>query len=312
MRRNRGKMPAMSSLSLLVLAAGMGSRYGGLKQLDPMGPSGETLLDYSVYDALRAGFDRVVFLIRRDIEEEFRSKIGARYEGKINVEYAFQELDALPGGYTVPAERKKPWGTTHAIWCAREKLSGPFIAINADDFYGVKAYEVLAGFLKGKAADATSFAMAGYRLDNTLSDHGSVARGVCSVDAQGNLITIEECTGIEHKGGRIFQKSADGTERTFTGEEPVSMNFWGLTPAAFPLLEEKLTAFLATNSGDLKAECYIPMSLGELNEQGQASLAVLPTDALWFGVTYREDKPKVTESLAALHAKGQYPTPLWK
>lgn len=302
----------MSSLSLLVLAAGMGSRYGGLKQLDPMGPSGETLLDYSVYDALRAGFDRVVFLIRRDIEVEFREKVGTRYEGKIDIAYAFQDLNALPGDFTVPADRKKPWGTAHAIWCAREALTGPFIAINADDFYGVRSYEVLAEFLKDKAPDSTSFAMAGYRLDNTLSDHGSVARGVCTVDADGQLITIEECTGIEHSEGRIFQKSTDGSVVTFTGEEAVSMNFWGLTPAVFPLLEEQLTVFLAKNAEDLKAECYIPMALGEMSRLGQATLAVLPTDAPWFGVTYREDKPKVTESLAALHASGEYPTPLWK
>lgn len=302
----------MSSLSLLVLAAGMGSRYGGLKQLDPMGPSGETLLDYSVYDALRAGFDRVVFLIRRDIEAEFREKVGTRYEGKIDIAYAFQDLSALPGEFTVPADRKKPWGTAHAIWCARDVLSGPFIAINADDFYGLRSYEVLAGFLQGKTSDATTFAMAGYRLDNTLSDHGSVARGVCTVDAENKLITIEECTGIEHNGGRIFQKSADGEETVFSGEESVSMNFWGLTPSVFPLLEEQLKGFLTKNSTDLKAECYIPTALGEMTRLGQATLTVLPTSAPWFGVTYREDKPKVTESLAALHAAGEYPTPLWK
>ncbi len=289
----------------------MGSRYGGLKQVDPMGPSGETLLDYSVYDAMRAGFDRVVFLIRRDIEEEFRAKVGSRYEGRIDVAYAFQQLDALPGSFTVPADRKKPWGTAHAVWCAREVLDGPFVSINADDFYGVGSYEVLAKFLRDKTAGSTDYAMAGYRLDNTLSDHGSVARGVCEVDAAHKLTSIVEWTAIEHAEGRIFQKTDSG-EKTFTGSEPVSMNFWGLTPAVFPQLETILSDFLAANSGDLKAECYIPTALGQLTEQGKATLEVLPTNAPWFGVTYREDKPLVTEALAKLHASGEYPTPLWK
>jgi hypothetical protein len=302
----------MSQLTLLVLAAGMGSRYGGLKQLDPMGPSGETLLDYSVFDAVRAGFDRVVFIIRRDIEAEFREKIGARYEGKIAVDYVFQQLDSLPDGFTVPEGRQKPWGTAHAIWCAREALHGPFAAINADDFYGARSYEIIADFLKGGPSDTSRFAMAGYRLSNTLSEHGSVARGVCEVDAEGRLIHIVECTSIEGGAEGIRQKEADGSVRTFTGEESVSMNFWGLTPAAFPLIEKQLVTFLQEKSSDPKAECYIPMAIGEMVTRKEATLDVLPTDAEWFGVTYREDKPIVTESLARLHAAGTYPTPLWK
>jgi len=302
----------MSQLTLLVLAAGMGSRYGGLKQLDPMGPSGETLLDYSVFDAVRAGFDRVVFIIRRDIEAEFRAKIGARYEGKIAVDYVFQQLDALPEGFSVPEGRQKPWGTAHAIWCARAALNGPFAAINADDFYGGKSYEVIGKFLKAGPADTARFAMAGYRLSNTLSEHGSVARGVCEVDAAGRLIHIVECTGIEGGEGGIRQQEADGSVRAFTGGESVSMNFWGLTPAVFPLIESQLTAFLKEKSQDPKAEFYIPMAIGEMVTRGEATLDVLPTDAAWFGVTYREDKPIVMESLAALHASGAYPTPLWK
>lgn len=289
----------------------MGSRYGGLKQLDPMGPSGETLLDYSVFDAVRAGFDRVVFIIRKDIEEEFRAKIGARYEGRIAVDYVFQQLDALPAGFAVPEGRQKPWGTAHAIWCARKALHGPFAAINADDFYGTKSYEIVGKFLKSGPADTTRFCMAGYRLSNTLSEHGSVARGVCEVDQAGRLLHIVECTGIEG-GEPIHQKEADGSVRTFTGEESVSMNFWGLTPAVFPLLENQLKAFLKEKSTDPKAECYIPMAIGEMVTRGQATLDVLPTDGSWFGVTYREDKPVVMESLAALHAEGAYPTPLWK
>jgi len=302
----------MATLSLLVLAAGMGSRYGGLKQLDPMGPSGETLLDYSVFDALQSGFERVVFLIRKDIEEEFRAKVGARYEGRIAVEYAFQELNALPEGYSVPEGRQKPWGTAHAIWCARHALAGPFAAINADDFYGRQAYEVLGRFLQAGPVDGTRFAMAGYRLDKTLSENGSVARGVCQVEESGLLRSIRECTGIEHRDGRIFQKTDDGTEQTFRGEESVSMNFWGLTPAVFPLLDQELRTFLQSQSGDLKAECYIPMAIGAMITRGEATLAVLPTDSTWFGVTYREDKPRVTESLARLHAEGTYPSPLWQ
>ena len=302
----------MPKLTLLVLAAGMGSRYGGLKQLDPMGPSGETLLDYSVFDALRAGFERIVFIIRRDIEAEFREKIGARYKGNVAVDYVFQQLDLLPNGFSVPADRKKPWGTAHAVWCAREAVTEPFAAINADDYYGRETYEVIGRFLKSAAPESQRFAMAGYRLDHTLSEHGSVARGVCEVDANGQLITISECTGIERVGSEILQKEADGSVRKFRGDEPVSMNFWGLTPAIFPLIEGRLVAFLSTNSSDPKAECYIPVAIGEMIALGQATLNVLPTDAEWFGVTYREDKPQVMQALKRLHSEGVYPTPLWK
>lgn len=301
----------MSQLTLLVLAAGMGSRYGGLKQLDPMGPSGETLLDYSVYDALKAGADRVVFIIRRDIEAEFRAKIGARYEGRIAVDYVFQQLDAIPEGFSVPAERTKPLGTAHAIWCAREVVKEPFIAINADDYYGPKSYELLTEFLKKDTAQSTRFSMAGYRLSNTLSEHGSVARGVCKVDEQGELLAITECTGITRDGDKIAQKKGDVVEQEFDGSEPVSMNFWGLTPAVFPMLEEQLKDFLKDEAADPKAEFYIPMALGAAVAKKQATLTVLPTDASWFGVTYREDKPIVTEALAKLHADDTYPTPLW-
>ncbi len=304
-------MAAMANLSLLVLAAGMGSRYGGLKQLDPMGPSGETLLDYSVYDALQAGFDRIVFLIRRDIDAEFRSKVGARYDGRVAVDYAYQELTALPGGYTVPEGRTKPWGTAHAVWCARDVLAEPFAAINADDFYGRKSYEIVGNFLKAGDPKGTKFAMAGYHLCNTLSDHGTVARGICKADANGELVNIEECTGIERKNGQIQQQDPDGTVRTFEEQVPVSMNFWGLTPAVFPLLEDRLVEFLKSNANEAKAECYIPTAIGEMVTRGEASVKVLPTDASWFGVTYRDDKPLVTAALAEQHAKGTYPASLW-
>ncbi len=302
----------MPKQTLLVLAAGMGSRYGGLKQVDPMGPSGETLLDYSVFDAVQAGFDRVVFIIRRDIEEEFREKVGARYKGNVPVDYTFQQLDFLPDGFSVPSDRKKPWGTAHAVWCAREAIAEPFAAINADDFYGRETFEVIGRFLKNAHPEGANFAMAGYRLDHTLSEHGSVARGVCEVDSNGRLITISECTGIERADGEIVQKEADGSARKFDGDEPVSMNFWGLTPAIFPRVEEQLVAFLSTSSSDPKAECYIPEAIGALIARNQATLDVLPTNADWFGVTYREDKPQVMQALKKLHSEGAYPTPLWK
>lgn len=290
----------------------MGSRYGGLKQLDPMGPSGETLLDYSVYDALRAGIKRIVFLIRKDIEAEFREKVGSRYDGKIAVDYVFQQLDYLPEEFSVPPERQKPWGTAHAIWCARGALSGPFLAINADDFYGLRSYDVVARFLEAGDGTSPRFAMAGYQLSKTLSDHGTVARGVCEVNGSGQLVSIVECTGIGQENGAIVQQSPDGSRQTFRGDEPVSMNFWGLTPAVFPMLESQLKDFLRRESGDLKSEFYIPMALGAMVAGGNATLDVLPTDGEWFGVTYREDKPLVTGALAKLHASGAYPTPLWK
>ena len=265
-----------------------------------------------MFDALRAGFERIVFIIRRDIEAEFREKIGARYKGNVAVDYVFQQLDLLPNGFSVPADRKKPWGTAHAVWCAREAVTEPFAAINADDYYGWETYEVIGRFLKSAAPESPRFAMAGYRLDHTLSEHGSVARGVCEVDAKGQLITISECTGIERMGSEILQKEADGSVRKFRGDEPVSMNFWGLTPAVFPLIEGRLVAFLSTNSSDPKAECYIPVAIGEMIALGQATLNVLPTDAEWFGVTYREDKPQVMQALKRLHAEGVHPTPLRK
>jgi len=299
--------------TLLVLAAGMGSRYGGLKQLDPMGPSGETLLDYSVFDALRAGFGRVVFVIRRDFEADFRERIGRRYEARTDVDYVYQQLDLLPQGYTVPAERQKPWGTGHAIWCAREKVATPFAAINADDFYGAAAYRALAGFFQrppGKQG-LVDFSMVGYRLGNTLSEHGTVARGVCTVGADGYLTRVVECTGIEKADGGARQKLPDGSFATFTRNEPVSMNFWGFTPEVFPLLEAGLKEFLRNNQNDPKAEFYIPLAVADMIAAGAARVSVLPTDSAWFGVTYREDKPLVTASIARLVEAGEYPSNLW-
>lgn len=298
----------MPAPTLLVLAAGLGSRYGGLKQLDPVGPGGETLLDYSVHDARRAGFDRVVFLIRREIEKEFRAMIGARYEGKISVGYAFQQLDDLPSGFMPPAGRTKPWGTAHAVWCARNAVTAPFAAINADDFYGADSFRQLGHFLAAvdPAAQPATFAMAGYRLDKTLSEHGTVARGICEVDGAHHLRGVEELTDLARR--------ADGAivagDRTFAPDTPVSMNFWGFTPQIFPLLENVLREFLTQHADSEKAECYIPSAVADMIAAGAASVRVLATTADWFGVTYREDRPLVQQNLARLVEHGDYPSPL--
>ena len=294
----------MSATTLLVLAAGMGSRYGGLKQLDPVGPKGETLLDYSVHDAIRAGFRRVVFLIRRDIEKEFREKVGARYDGKVTVGYAFQELNDLPGGFSPPAGRTKPWGTAHAVWCARDAVAENFAAINADDFYGAQTFRVMAEFLRGTDANArpAQFAMAAFRLGRTLSEHGTVARGICEVGPDELLRSIEELTDIARRSDGEIASSG----RVLREETPVSMNFWGFSPQVFPLLEKELLRFLAADGGSDKAECYLPSAVTGMTESGAAQVRVLPTASDWFGVTYREDRERVVRSIAALTAGGDY------
>ena len=303
-------------LTLLILAAGMGSRYGGLKQLDPMGPAGETLLDYSVFDALRAGFDRVVFVIRRDFEAHFRAEVGGRFEERVEVGYAFQALDDLPGGWFVPTARQKPWGTGHAIWSARGSVRTPFVAVNADDFYGRDAYRTLAGFFAANGAAPADgrarFAMAGYQLDRTLSTHGSVSRGVCVVDGAGRLQTVEEHTGIERGADAVIHGTpSGGGSVALTGREAVSLNFWGFTPEVFPLLESGLEAFLAARGQEEKAEHYIPAAVTGMIGSGEAQVEVLATSATWFGVTYRDDKPLVTAALEELTRAGEYPAGLW-
>ncbi len=299
--------------TLLILAAGMGSRYGGLKQLDPVGPSGETLLDYSIFDALRAGFGRVVFVIRRDFETEFRERIGKFYEQHVDVAYVFQELDALPAGFSIPEGRTKPWGTGHAIWCARNQVRGPFAAINADDFYGAEAYRVLANFFAGTLADTTinRFAMVGYQLDRTLSDHGSVSRGVCIKNKADDLLSVEEFTKLERTTTGAKNVQPDGKEIEFQGNEIVSMNFWGFTPAVFPLLSQRLEAFLREHGQEAKSEFYIPFAVADMIAQKTAKVTALSTDSDWFGVTYREDKEIVMESIKQLVEQGAYPASLW-
>ena len=298
----------MTKPTLLVLAAGMGSRYGGLKQIDPVGPCGETIIDYSIYDALRAGFGKLVFVIRKDIEQQFREIVGARFKKHAPVEYVFQELDKLPAPYALPAGRTKPWGTTHAILMADGVINEPFAAINADDFYGQQAYKVLAQHLISGTPD---YAMVGFILKNTLSDHGSVARGVSRVDANNYLTHIVELMKIERDGAGAKDISPDGKITPLTGDEAVSMNFWGFTPALFPQLRVAFENFLKKSGGEQKSECYIPATVGELVTSGQAKCKVLRSADSWFGVTYREDRPTVVESIRQLVAAGKYPEKLW-
>jgi NDP-sugar pyrophosphorylase family protein len=286
--------------TLLVLAAGRGSRYGGLKQIDPVGPSGETVLDYAVYDAVRAGFGRVVFVIRRDFEEAFRSAVTSRYEGRVDIGFAYQSVEELPAGCAPAAGREKPWGTGHAVWCARGSLEGPFAVINADDFYGAGSFTLLAGFL-GRAQGAR-FAMVGFRLDRTLSENGTVSRGIC-LERGGSLVSINEETAIA--------PSDVGPGGRFSGMETVSMNCWGFTPALFPLLESGLRAFLSARGSDPKAEWYIPVAVSDLISVGAASVEVLPGRDSWFGITYREDRARVSDAIEALVRAGTYPRSLF-
>jgi hypothetical protein len=296
--------------TLLVLAAGMGSRYGGLKQIDPMGPSGETLLDYSVFDCLRAGFTKAVFVIRPDFEAAFRDRVLARFAGRIDTALAYQTLDRLPPGFTVPAGREKPWGTTHAILCARDVVTGPFAMINADDFYGHDALAVIGRRLAGLPPESTDYAMVGFTLANTLSAHGTVTRGVCRTDERGFLTDIRELTDVGRSPEGVHARDGD-TTITLTGDEPASMNLWGFTPAIFPQLEGEFRRFLAARGTEAKSECYIPTSVGDLVHAGQATCEVLRTSSTWFGATYAEDKPLVQASLARLVAAGEYPPSLW-
>lgn len=300
-------------ITLLVLAAGMGSRYGGLKQLDQVGPSGETLMDYSIYDAIRAGFDQVVFVIRHDIEAEFKRVVGSRYQGRIDIDYAFQSLDDLPAPHSVPAGREKPWGTGQAVYAARHVVKNPFAVINADDFYGRDSYEKLAAYLKncrpGKPMDGC---MCGYRLKNTLSENGSVSRGICSVDQAGNLAKVVEHTKLDRQDdGSVKSTLEDGSTVRFSGEELVSMNCWGFSPELFNELERLFSEFLTQRGNELKSEFYIPFVADQLIREKRAAIKMLTSDASWFGITYREDRPVVVEGLRKMAASGAYPEKLF-
>ena len=298
--------------TLLVLAAGMGSRYGGLKQMDPMGPNGETVLDYSVFDAIRAGFGRVVFIIREDFAEAFKEGVGSRFADKIEVDYVFQKLSDLPAGFTVPEGREKPWGTAHAVLAARDAVKENFAVINADDFYGRDAYARCADFFAKLPADqANAMALIGYPLENTLSDHGNVNRGICRVNPDGALDNVEEYLEIAREAdGVVRGNGLDGVRREVPAGCMVSMNFWAFSPSFFGQLEQSFTQFLAESGSQLKSECYIPTVVDQLIHAGVASCPVLSTTSNWFGVTYPDDKPFVVESINKLIAQGEYPAKL--
>lgn len=298
----------MTQPTLLVLAAGMGSRYGGLKQIDPVGPNGETIIDYSIFDARRAGFGKIVFVVRHDIESQFKEIIGARFEKKIPVEYVFQELNKLPAGFSVPPNRAKPWGTGHAILMAEEKIREPFAAINADDFYGANSFRVLAGHLSSGMND---YAMVGFTLRNTLSEFGSVARGVCKTNAGNFLESVTEIVGIEKDGRGAKFKNANGTVQKFSGDEIVSMNMWGFLPSLFGHLRQQFSEFLKNHGREEKSEFYIPLAISALISSGSERCKVLRTPDSWLGVTYREDRPLVADGIRKLIARGDYPQKLW-
>lgn len=297
--------------TLFVLAAGMGSRYGGLKQLDGLGPSGETIMDYSIFDAIRAGFGKVVFVIRHDFEQDFRDKILSKYQGRIPVDVVFQSTDALPDGYTCPAGRTKPWGTNHAVLMGADAISEPFAVINADDFYGRHAFEVMAADLTRERTCPGDYSMVGFRVGNTMTDNGSVSRGVCTTD-NGLLTSVVERTAISYDPDhRITYTGDDGQTATLDPATHVSMNFWGFTPDYFGYSQREFIKFLDSSIDQPKAEYFIPSVVDTLINSGEATVRVLDTDSRWFGVTYSADRPDVVAKLAALHAAGEYPTPLF-
>ncbi|PWB07060.1 nucleotidyltransferase [Paramuribaculum intestinale] len=297
--------------TLFVLAAGMGSRYGGLKQLDGLGPHGETIMDYSIYDAIHAGFGKIVFVIRKDFEQDFREKILSKYEGHIPVEVVFQSITDLPEGYTCPEDRTKPWGTNHAVLMGKNAIKEPFAVINADDFYGRNAFEVIAKELSRPRDRKGDYCMVGFRVGNTMTENGSVARGVCSTK-DGNLESVVERTAISYdKEGRIVFTDENGTEQTLDPATPVSMNLWGFTPDYFDYSEREFRRFLDRYINTPKSEFFIPLAIDTLIKSGEASVKVLDTDSKWFGVTYAADRPGVVEKFAQLHADGTYPEKLF-
>ena len=297
--------------TLFLLAAGMGSRYGGLKQLDPLGPQGQSIMDYSIYDAIQAGFGKIVWVIRHDFEAQFRQQILSKYEGHVPCELCFQSLDALPAGFSVPEGRQKPWGTNHAVLMGKDVIREPFAVLNCDDFYDRDAFRVMAKFLTELPEGSTGrYAMVGFRVDNTLSESGTVSRGICENDERTHLLTgVVERTKIERRNGKVEYLDEDGTWVAIPDNTPVSMNFWGFTPDYFRHSEEYFRQFLSDskNIENLKSEFFIPLMVDTLIKSGQATCEVLDTTSKWFGVTYPEDRPGVVEKLAALHAAGQYP-----
>ncbi len=299
-------------MTLVILAAGMGSRYGGLKQIDPITDNGEFIIDFSVYDAIRSGFDRVVFVIKEENLEVFRDTIGKRFEDKVKVEYAFQRLEDLPDGFSVPKGRTKPWGTSHALLAAKDIVDDAFAVINSDDFYGCGTYKMIADHYAGKDVKACDgdYCMVGYVLSNTLTDNGTVSRGVCTVSDEGKLVSVVERTKIE-KVGDIAVSVEDGVEYKMPLDSIVSMNCWGFTPDVFEKIEKGFLQFLSTPQKDpMKCEYYLPLSVSEMMDKGECEVKVYKSDDAWYGVTYSEDKEKVKNSIAGLIASGKYPSKL--
>lgn len=297
--------------TLFVLAAGMGSRYGGLKQLDGLGPNGETIMDYSIYDAIKAGFGKIVFVIRESFETDFREIVVKKFKDLIDVDIVFQDIKNIPAGFAVNPEREKPWGTNHAVMMGADVIKEPFAVINADDFYGQESFKVLADFLISVAGKQNEYCMIGYRVGNTLSESGSVSRGVCVVDNNGYLENVVERTHIEEKSGSIIYLDEKGEEVAIPATTPVSMNMWGFTPDYFDYSIEYFKQFLAEHGQELKSEFYIPLAVNNLIVNNKATCKVLDTPSKWFGVTYAEDRPQVVLKINELIRKGVYPQQLF-
>ena len=293
--------------TLFLLAAGMGSRYGGLKQLDGLGPNGETIMDYSIYDAINAGFGKLVFVIRKDFEQDFRDKIISKYEGHIPCELVFQSIDDLPEGFTCPAERTKPWGTNHAVMMGADVIKEPFAVINCDDFYGRDSFQVMGKFLSALPENSKNvYSMVGFRVGNTLSESGTVSRGICSTDTKGLLTSVVERTKIQRMDGEVKYIDDNGEWTATPDTTPVSMNFWGFTPNVFSEIEKQFVEFYPQNKDNLKSEFYIPKVVDQMLKDKAAQVKVIPTEAKWFGVTYKEDTPGVNAALAAFDKEGKY------
>jgi dTDP-glucose pyrophosphorylase len=297
--------------TIAILAAGIGSRYGGFKQMDPIGPCGEFIIDYTVYDALRAGFNKVVFIIRHDIEEPFRQSIGKRVAQHVETRYAYQELDDLPIDLSRDPDRTKPWGTVQALLTCADLIDAPYAILNADDFYGRESYEILSKYLERIAAAESNACMVGFQLDHTLSKHGSVTRGLCQPDENSLLRTIVETSDIHYEGDSVFSEDADGTRTALKRDDLASMNMWGFAPSLFGLFRDEFVAFLHAQGQELKSELVIPTSVSSLIEKGKAAVKVLSTPSTWFGVTYPDDKAGVVQAIKTLVEAGEYPENLW-
>jgi UTP-glucose-1-phosphate uridylyltransferase len=303
----------ITDTTLVIMAAGMGSRFGGIKQLEPVGPSGEIIMDYSIYDAMEAGFNKIVFIIRKDLEKDFKEIIGNRIEKIIKVEYVFQELEDLPAGFAKPEGRTKPWGTGQAVLCCQDVIHEPFAVINADDYYGKEAFHIVYEFLNNKTYQGYQFCMAGFILGNTLSENGAVTRGVCKVNDEGILEGIVETSGIVPEGDHAAAKNSDGDTIKISLDSVVSMNMWGFKPDVFHALEKDFVKFLSNNTGnEMKKEFLLPTVVGDMLKANTAEVTVLRTSDRWFGVTYKEDKEAVVNSIRDLIDKGVYPDRLFK